>query len=230
MFGPRARPNDPRGEDARHSIAAAPTPFQPRPPPARALALSLTLAATACDRDATKAAPPRPLVLVVSADTAGWITPCGCTSNQSGGLPRRGTYLSDLRRSAEFLYADAGGAAGPSPADYQKLKFEAILAGEMKMGVAAHNLGGSEAAFGPDYLAAPPGGCPPRSSPPTCATRKGSWCPSRSGWPRRRGGASPWSASSPRNSSAPASGWTTRAKPSSPPPPGPRVDTIPSSS
>src|ERR1700745_4371010 len=32
-----------------------------------------------------------PLVLVVSGDTAGWIVPCGCTSNQSGGLLRRGS-------------------------------------------------------------------------------------------------------------------------------------------
>ena len=40
----------------------------------------------------------RPLVVVASGDTAGWIVPCGCTSNQSGGLPRRATYIEGLRR------------------------------------------------------------------------------------------------------------------------------------
>ena len=27
----------------------------------------------------------QPLCVVVSGDTSGWIVPCGCTSNQSGG-------------------------------------------------------------------------------------------------------------------------------------------------
>ncbi len=52
----------------------------------------------------------RPLVLVVSADTAGFIIPCGCTSNQSGGLPRRATYVESLRETADVLVLDAGGA------------------------------------------------------------------------------------------------------------------------
>jgi hypothetical protein len=93
----------------------------------------------------------RPVKLVVSGDTAGWLTPCGCTSNQSGGLLRRGTYLAQLGQSADVVYADAGGAAA-GESDYQKVKFEAILAGERKMGLAAHNVGRSEAAFGADYL------------------------------------------------------------------------------
>src|SRR5258708_2775423 len=54
----------------------------------------------------------RPVVLVVSGDTAGWIVPCGCTANQSGGLLRRGTYVHQLRQQAEVILADAGGAPG----------------------------------------------------------------------------------------------------------------------
>ena len=41
----------------------------------------------------------RPLVVVASGDTNGWIVPCGCTSNQSGGLPRRATFIERLRRA-----------------------------------------------------------------------------------------------------------------------------------
>jgi hypothetical protein len=77
--------------------------------------------------------------------------PCGCTSNQSGGLLRRASYLADLKKSVEAIYLDAGGAPGGSSA-YHKEKFEAILAGEKLMNVSAHNLGKGELALGPAYL------------------------------------------------------------------------------
>ncbi|MBM4091754.1 MAG: hypothetical protein FJ276_20355 [Planctomycetes bacterium] len=89
----------------------------------------------------------RPLTVVVSGDTDGWLVPCGCTSNQSGGLPRRGRYVADLRVGEEVILADVGGAAaGTSP--YDRLKFEAILRGERAMGAVVHNLGASELALG----------------------------------------------------------------------------------
>lgn len=95
---------------------------------------------------------PGPLTLVVSADTAGWIMPCGCTANQSGGLLRRATYLDRLRKGGSaVLYADAGGAAAGT-SEYQKVKFEALVAGEIAMGAAAHNIGRSEARLGSQYL------------------------------------------------------------------------------
>jgi hypothetical protein len=89
----------------------------------------------------------RPLAIVVSGDTAGWIVPCGCASNQSGGLPRRASYLREVRRQAEVIVADAGGApAGTSL--YDRTKFAFVLRGEADLGVAAHNVGGPEAALG----------------------------------------------------------------------------------
>src|SRR5438309_11471669 len=118
-------------------------------------AVQLMLLFCGCKRE-TVAAPPgsgakREALLIVSGDTAGWITPCGCTANQSGGLLRRGTYLEDSRKAADVAYADAGGAViGNSP--YQRVKFEAILRGEMAMGLVAHNVGRAEAELGADYL------------------------------------------------------------------------------
>lgn len=91
------------------------------------------------------------LTVVVSGDTGGWLMPCGCTSNQSGGLLRRGTYLAGLKQGGDVIYLDAGGAAGGN-SPYHREKFEAILAGEKLMGVAAHNLGKAELALGADYL------------------------------------------------------------------------------
>jgi len=93
----------------------------------------------------------RPLVVVVSGDTAGWIVPCGCASNQSGGLPRRGSYVKQLGRTAEVLVVDVGGAPSGT-SDYERVKFESILKGEIAMGVVAHNIGASEIALGTDYL------------------------------------------------------------------------------
>jgi hypothetical protein len=93
----------------------------------------------------------QPLILVVSGDTTGWIIPCGCTSNQSGGLLRRGSYVRGLQTDADVIYADAGGAPGGTSA-YHRVKFEAILRGELAVGLAAHNIGGPEAALGADYL------------------------------------------------------------------------------
>ena len=102
-----------------------------------------------CDKGAAEQ--PRKLTVVVSGDTAGWLMPCGCTSNQSGGLLRRATYLDNLRGKGDVVYVDGGGAPGGT-SDYHKLKFESILAGEKMMDVAAHNLGRGEIAFGADYL------------------------------------------------------------------------------
>jgi hypothetical protein len=94
---------------------------------------------------------PATVTVLISGDTAGWIVPCGCTTNQSGGLPRRGTLVERFRRQGDLLVLDAGGAVqGDSP--YDRMKFEAILQGEKAMGLAAHNLGKAEVQFGPAYL------------------------------------------------------------------------------
>jgi hypothetical protein len=107
------------------------------------------VAAAGCDRPSAGAG--KKLAVVVSGDTAGWLMPCGCTTNQSGGLLRRGTYLSELRKQQQVIYLDAGGApGGASP--YHREKFESILAGEKLMGIAAHNLGKAELALGAEAL------------------------------------------------------------------------------
>lgn len=92
-----------------------------------------------------------PLVILISGDTAGWIVPCGCTSNQSGGLLRRGSYVADQAVENDVILADSGGAAGGT-SEYQRWKFQAILSGEMAMGLDAHNIGAAEAALGAEYL------------------------------------------------------------------------------
>lgn len=117
------------------------------------LAGLLCASATGCNGSAgTKASDAsRPLAVVVSCDTAGWIVPCGCSSKQAGGLLRRATYVAGLRQSADVLLLDAGGApGGVSP--YDRAKFAAVLRGEAEMQTGAHNIGAAEAALGVESL------------------------------------------------------------------------------
>jgi hypothetical protein len=93
-----------------------------------------------------------PMTIVVSGDTAGWITPCGCASNQSGGLARRATLLANFGKPNDILYLDAGGSSAGTT-EYQQLKLESILRGLAAMGLEAHNVGGPEAALDPQQLA-----------------------------------------------------------------------------
>jgi hypothetical protein len=115
---------------------------------AKHLAAALLGLMAGCDRQSGGDAP---AFVVVTGDTAGWIVPCGCATNQSGGLPRRGTLIRELRQRGDVLLLDAGGVAAGAN-EYQRAKLEAILAGTLRMGLAAQNIGTAEAAFGADYL------------------------------------------------------------------------------
>lgn len=111
----------------------------------------LPLSAMSCQQQPPSKTPStiavKPLSVIVSCDTAGWIVPCGCSSKQAGGLLRRATYVHGVRQSADVLLADAGGApGGTSP--YDRLKFESLLRGEIEMQTAAHNIGAAEAELG----------------------------------------------------------------------------------
>ncbi len=91
-------------------------------------------------------APQGEVTIVCSADTQGWITPCGCTANQSGGLARRATLLKRLPSKSKVLLLDAGGSAiGRS--EYQTLRLRFLLKGLNAMGLDAHNIGQSELHF-----------------------------------------------------------------------------------
>ncbi len=113
-------------------------------------ALGLTCA-VCCGCGTPEADVKRPLIVVAGGDTQGWLVPCGCTSNQSGGLLRRGTYVEGIRANADVIVVDIGGAVKAASA-YDRVKFEAILQGEVIMDVAAHNIGQAEATLGADYL------------------------------------------------------------------------------
>jgi hypothetical protein len=65
--------------------------------------------------------------------------PCGCTSKQFGGLPRRATYLAGLP-AGDTLYVDAGGSLHRA-FDYDHIKAEYLWRGMAAAKIAAANLG-----------------------------------------------------------------------------------------
>jgi 2',3'-cyclic-nucleotide 2'-phosphodiesterase (5'-nucleotidase family) len=89
--------------------------------------------------------------IAISGDTSGWITPCGCTANQSGGLERRASLLKSLGTSRQMVYLDAGGSLTGS-SEYQQLKLRSILVGDRDMGLESHNIGAAETAIAPATL------------------------------------------------------------------------------
>jgi hypothetical protein len=101
----------------------------------------------------------KPVIILTSGDTQGWITPCGCASNQSGGLPRRGGMIRASEKTNSVIVLDAGGSAlgslsnsATSTGPYQRVKLKALLEGMQALGLAAHNIGGPETAFTPGEL------------------------------------------------------------------------------
>ncbi|MFO1063023.1 MAG: multiheme c-type cytochrome [Pirellulales bacterium] len=89
----------------------------------------------------------------VSGDTAGWITPCGCAANQSGGLARRSLLITQSSGGVPPIVLDAGGSATGTN-EYHRIKLTALLRGMRAMGLNGHNIGESESAFAPSDLTA----------------------------------------------------------------------------
>lgn len=56
-----------------------------------------------------------------------------------------------MKSANPTVVLDVGGAAA-GKSDYHQVKLESILKGEMAMGIDAHNIGASEAAFGPEVI------------------------------------------------------------------------------
>ena len=123
-------------------------------PPLLGVALILSLAVAVVVRrtiQSPESPPAGLLTILVSGDTQGLLFPGDCGFGQPGGLARRGEIVRQAQAEGPVLYADLGNAlAGDSP--YERLKFAAILRGEMGMDVAAHNIGPAEMRLGVEEL------------------------------------------------------------------------------
>lgn len=83
------------------------------------------------------------LVLVISGQTFGYLSPCGCSRPQKGGLERRANFIEQLRsRGWEVIGLDLGDASPAKGIPKQnQLKFRFTMQSLASMGYAAIGLG-----------------------------------------------------------------------------------------
>jgi len=97
-----------------------------------------------------RAKAPAELTVFLTADTRGHLEPCGCRSDQSGGLPVRSTLLrQDTARTR--LLIDAGNITYGNR-EYDRLKFGYILNAMAAMHYDAVNLGATDVTLTRDEL------------------------------------------------------------------------------
>lgn len=82
------------------------------------------------------------IVVWLSADTRGYLEPCGCRKDQAGGLPARMTLVT-TDKNPNRLLLDAGNITSGGRS-YELLKFDYLLRGMATMGYDAVNLGKRE--------------------------------------------------------------------------------------
>lgn len=87
-------------------------------------------------------APGGNITVWLSADTRGYLEPCGCRRDQAGGLPARMT-LTRADKNPNRLLLDAGNITSGGRS-YELLKFDYLLRGMTTMGYDAVNLGKRE--------------------------------------------------------------------------------------
>jgi len=92
------------------------------------------------------------LTLYISGRMEGSIEPCGCVSNQIGGLARRDSFFIHLgKESAEAILIENGNlTTGRGKTD--PIKFQTIVSALNKMGYDILNLGEKDATLGLDFL------------------------------------------------------------------------------
>ena len=92
------------------------------------------------------------VTLLLTGEIHGYMEPCGCTENQSGGMSRRGDLYKRLTdRGWPVVGFDLGGSIKRNRTQSQ-FKFEAIAQSLNDLGFRALNLGPEELRLGVDYL------------------------------------------------------------------------------
>jgi hypothetical protein len=89
--------------------------------------------------------------LVITGDIGGYLSPCGCTKPQVGGIRRMAGVVRALLRQPNTTYVD-GGNWTKGPGRQEELKAEAVAMVMAGLKPAYINVGESEATMGPAHL------------------------------------------------------------------------------
>jgi 2',3'-cyclic-nucleotide 2'-phosphodiesterase (5'-nucleotidase family) len=91
------------------------------------------------------------LVIVYSADTIGYVEPCGC-SVKKGGLARRAGMIRQIKSENPNTLILDGGDTFRAKTDYPEKRAEVVLRGMKMMGYDAINMGDGEFGLGLDFF------------------------------------------------------------------------------
>ena len=86
-------------------------------------------------------------VVLLSGDTQGYLSPCGCSSPMMGGIRRRASVLRSLTTPGKTTILENGGFVETAGRQDQ-LKAETIAESMASLGVSAMNLGPMDAGWG----------------------------------------------------------------------------------
>ncbi|MCB0825118.1 MAG: hypothetical protein KDC26_02925 [Armatimonadetes bacterium] len=94
-----------------------------------------------------------PWAIIISGDTAGYLSPCGCTKPMTGGIRRRATAINQFRQGEKTLVLDTGQISGGAGRQHEiKAETVAEILGRLK--VDAMNLTREDVQAGLGNLAA----------------------------------------------------------------------------
>ena len=117
----------------------------------------LSLIVESCGK--SNAASTMDAVLLVTTNVQGQLDPCGWKNNPLGGLPRRYSYINQVKQSGiDPILLDAGDALFdnqylvPSKEESSKLKANTILSTTQNMGEYLYNVGNHDFAAGYEFL------------------------------------------------------------------------------
>ncbi|MDR4505418.1 MAG: hypothetical protein MRK01_11610 [Candidatus Scalindua sp.] len=92
------------------------------------------------------------LYIAFSGEENGYLEPCGCSEQQLGGLPRRYTLISALRKTRENLVALSLGDLSSGAGRQNEIKMETTMKALGQMGYVAHNIGEKDIHMGLELL------------------------------------------------------------------------------
>ena len=91
------------------------------------------------------------IVFVLSGDTDGYLSPCGCTKPMTGGIRRRATAVRQLTKGHKAVILENGGLLG-GLSKQDVLKAESLAESLRSIGVTAVNISESEVGLGGEFV------------------------------------------------------------------------------
>ncbi|QEL18174.1 multiheme c-type cytochrome [Limnoglobus roseus] len=116
--------------------------MMPNPPAAQTVGGEITVGGVPLFATWPKGVTPE-VAIVLTGQTYGYMSPCGCSRPQKGGLERRANFLKDLRAKGwPVMAVDLGDVAPPKKIqDQDYLKYEVTMKALAEMGYSAVGLG-----------------------------------------------------------------------------------------